>query len=364
MRTWWKTTKVAAATVVTATLALSGTARGGAADKKLDVYWIDTEGGAATLLVTPTGESVLIDAGNPGKPAAAGKPAAPPRDAGRIHKLATETAGLKKIDFLVTTHYHVDHFGGAADLAALMPIGVVYDNGDLSGREKPSEAYLTFKADKRVVYNPGDTLPVKNLDAAAGAPKLTIRCIATRQKTMPPPADAKITLPVGEFPRKADDKSDNANSVVQVIEFGPWRMYAGGDVTWNTEEKLVLPANLIGTVDVYQVTHHGLDVSNNPLVIKACRPTVAVFPNGPTKGCMPETVKTVRSTPSIVGIYQMHKNLRPNEAANNAPDEFIANEGTECQGNPIRCAVEPDGKAYTVSVLATKHEQKFETTVK
>src|SRR5262245_9110324 len=84
----------------------------GVSDHRLDVYWIDTEGGAATLIVTPAGESVLIDTGNPGG-----------RDAGRIHKTATEVAGLEKIDHLVVTHLHTDHFGGAAELAALMPVG-------------------------------------------------------------------------------------------------------------------------------------------------------------------------------------------------------------------------------------------------
>ncbi|CAA9372979.1 MAG: hypothetical protein AVDCRST_MAG64-67, partial [uncultured Phycisphaerae bacterium] len=334
-------------------LATAGLAHGGAADKKLDVYWIDTEGGAATLLVTPAGESVLIDTGNPARPGEE------PRDAKRIHKVATEVAGLKRIDHLVTTHYHVDHFGGAADLAQLMPIGTVYDNGDLNGREKPTKAYLEFKADKRVVINPGDALPVKNPDGGTG-PKLTIQCIATRQQTMPPPADAKVNF-VPEPRRKPEDYSDNANSVVQVVRFGDWRMYVGGDVTWNAEEKLVSPVNLVGPVDVYQVAHHGLDVSNNPLVIKACQPTVAVMANGPTKGCMPETVATIRSTDSIVGIYQLHKNLRPREEKSNVPDEFIANGPKECAGNHVRLAVEPDGKAYTVSIPATKHEQRYET---
>lgn len=330
-------------------------ARAGAADKKLDVYWIDTEGGAATLLVTPVGESILIDTGNPGE---VGKP---PRDAQRIFKVATEVAKLKKIDFLVVTHYHVDHFGGAADLAKLMPIGAVYDNGDQSGRDRPTEAYLNFKCDKRVVYNPGDTLPVENPDAA-GTPKLTVRCVGTRQKTMTPPKGAPEN-PVTNPRRKADDKSDNANSVVQLISFGDWQMYAGGDVTWNTEEKLVTPVNLIGQVDVYQVTHHGLDVSNNPLVLKACKPTVAVMSNGPTKGCMPETVATLRSTDSVIGIYQLHKNRRPGEAKNNVPDEFIANQGGDggSDGNYVRCTVEANAKAYTVSVPATKHAQRYDT---
>lgn len=324
-------------------------ARGGAADKKLDIYWADTEGGAATLLVTPAGESVLIDTGNPGG-----------RDAGRIHKLATEVAGLKKIDFLVTTHYHVDHFGGAAELAKLVPIGTVYDNGDLNGREKPSPAYLSFPADKRVVINPGDVLPVKT---AEGTPPLTIRCLLTRQQPMPAPAEAKKTG-IENPRRKAEDKSDNANSVVQLVSFGDFRMYVGGDVTWNVEEKLVAPVNLIGTVDVYQVTHHGLDVSNNPLVIRAAQPTVAVFPNGTTKGCGPETFGTVKATESIVGIYQLHKNLRPDGDKVNVPDEFIANAAKECQGNYVRCAVEPNAKAYTFTVPATKHEQRFETKAK
>lgn len=337
-------------------VATAGAAHGGAADKKLDVYWIDTEGGAATLLVTPAGESVLVDTGNPGKDGEE------PRDAKRIYQVATDVAGLKKIDVLVTTHYHADHFGGAADLARLMPIGAVYDNGDLNGREKPTKAYLEFKADRRVVYNPGDILPVKNLDDPT-APKLTIQCIATRQQTMPPAADAKRT-DFADPRRKPEDRSDNANSVVQVVRFGDWRMYVGGDVTWNAEEKLVSPVNLIGTIDVYQVAHHGLDVSNNPLVVEACQPTVAVMANGATKGCMPETVATIRATDSIVGIYQLHKNLRPNEEKNNVPDEFIANRPKECAGNQVRLSVEPDGKAYSVSVPATKHEQRYETKAK
>jgi competence protein ComEC len=326
-------------------------ANANATDKKLDIYWIDTEGGAATLFVTPAGESVLIDTGNPGKPGDAA-----PRDATRIHKVATEIAGLKKIDFLVTTHYHTDHFGGAADLAKLMPIGAVYDNGDFGGREKPSAAYKEFRCDKRVVYNPGDKLPVKNAD---GAPKLSFTCICARQQTIAPLRDASPN-PIENPRRKAPDVSDNANSIVQVMEFGTFRMYVGGDLTWNVEEKLVTPSNLIGKIDLYQVTHHGLDISNNPLVLQACRPKVVVMPNGPTKGCMPEVFETIKATNSIVGIYQMHKNLRPNEEKVNVPDEFIANKEKDCQGNYIRCVVEPDAKAYTVSVPATKHEQKYD----
>ncbi len=109
------------------------------ADGKLHIYWIDTEGGAATLIVTPQGESVLVDTGNPGL-----------RDADRIVKAATREAGLKRIDHLVITHFHRDHFGGAATLATLIPIGRVYDNGIFEGlSERPDQSYLESRTTKR-----------------------------------------------------------------------------------------------------------------------------------------------------------------------------------------------------------------------
>jgi competence protein ComEC len=86
---------------------LSVTAR----DKTFDIYWIDSEGGGSTLVVTPASESVLIDTGNPGG-----------RDPQRIHALATKKAGLTRLDHVIITHFHIDHFGGLAELAELMPI--------------------------------------------------------------------------------------------------------------------------------------------------------------------------------------------------------------------------------------------------
>src|SRR6185436_18148424 len=105
-------------TALCLTSAIAPRATAGKADNNLDIYWIDVEGGGGTLIVTPEDESILIDTGNPGG-----------RDSGRIHKVATEIAGLKKIDHLMITHFHVDHFGGAAEVAELMPVGTVYDKG-------------------------------------------------------------------------------------------------------------------------------------------------------------------------------------------------------------------------------------------
>ncbi|MEZ0273938.1 MAG: MBL fold metallo-hydrolase, partial [Roseimicrobium sp.] len=140
----------------------------------LSIYWVDVEGGGATLIVTPERESILIDTGNPGG-----------RDAKRIHKLATELAGLKQIDHVIITHFHVDHFGGLAELAELMPIGALYDKGitDASPDNKPNDVrwtlmsrpYRDAKVGKRVTIAAGDSVPLKA--AASGSPALSLRCL-------------------------------------------------------------------------------------------------------------------------------------------------------------------------------------------
>src|ERR1700693_3004470 len=93
-------------------------ARSQTASRTLDIYFIDVEGGAATLIVTPAGESLLIDSGFPGD-----------RDAGRIAHVALEVAGIKQIDHYVTTHWHRDHVGGIPTLAKLIPVKNYYDHG-------------------------------------------------------------------------------------------------------------------------------------------------------------------------------------------------------------------------------------------
>lgn len=321
----------------------------GPKDKGLDIYWIDVEGGAATLVVTPAGESLLFDAGNPGR-----------RDSERIVKVVTQVAGLRRVDHLVTTHYHGDHFGGAAALSALLPIGSVYDNGEFEGMpDRPDKAYREFKCERRVVINPGDRMPMKQL---AGAPEIKVHCVGTRQSFITPIATAPENSQICADARQKDrDGSDNANSVVTLVEFGGFRFFDAGDLTWNQEARLVCPKNLVGKVDVYQVTHHGLDASNNPLVIRSLEPRVAIMNNGTTKGCLPEVFTNLKQTKSIEAIYQVHKNLRPDGATANVADEFIANQEQNCQGNFIHLSVDPTAKTYTVSIPATSHKRTYQT---
>jgi competence protein ComEC len=338
------------------TLILACDTLAGLADRTLDIYWVDVEGGGATLIVTPAGESVLIDSGNPFE-----------RDPGRIHKLATEVAQLKKIDHLIITHFHVDHFGGAAELSALIPIGQVHDKGipETDPDNRPDSArwaiastpYRNFKAEGRNVIRAGTELSLKQGDG----PKLTLRCLAANQQLVEAPADAPPNPLSTQNIEKPKDSSDNANSVALRLDFGGFRFFDGGDLTWNVEAALVSPVNRVGEVDVYQVNHHGLDVSNNPIFVHGLAPSVSVMNNGATKGTGASTVAALKSSPGIQAMYQVHKNVRPDGAVNNAGDEFIANSGSDCAANYIKLSVAADAKNYTISIPATAHARTFQT---
>ena len=326
----------------------------GAADKKLDVYWVDVEGGAATLVVTPAGESVLFDTGYPGD-----------RDAERIRKAVLETAGLKQIDYLVVTHFHIDHFGGIPDIVKRVPIGTIYGRDFASAAETehkdPKAVAFTEAKIKKVVIKPGDKLPLKQ---AKGAAPLTFQFVGANE-TFVPMKGAKPNPEICKEHKARDpDKSDNRNSVVTLVTFGPWRFFEGGDLTWNTENTLVCPKNNVGApVDVFQSEHHGLDQSNNPVLVKTLQPNVVVVNNGPKKGGEAGALATLKGTPSVKTVYQLHRSVKLTAEQNTAP-ELIANMDEACTGNLIKLSVDPSGKSYAVSVPATKHEKTYATLAK
>ena len=343
-------------------VASAGALRADQKTKTLDVTWIDSEGGGSTLIVTPAGESLLIDTGNPGG-----------RDPERI-LAAARAAGLARIDYVFLTHWHIDHFGGAAEVAQQIPFGTIYQRaipaGDPDGRAASSfpTQIKPFRdiAAPRAPLVPGVTVPLKN---APGAPALELRCLAADQKFVEPTAAQKAHRNplTGSVPAKDADTSDNANSAVFLLTFGGFKFFDGGDLTWNMEEKLVTPFNLPGTVDVYQTNHHGLEVSNNPLLVQSLEPRVVVMNNGPRKGGQPGTFAAIKSAAKFVqATYQMHKSYLAPEA--NMPAEFIANhddlrgaQAAKCPANVIKMTVAADAKSYTITIPATGYSRTFQT---
>jgi competence protein ComEC len=341
-------------------LAAGALARADQKTKTLDFHWIDSEGGGSTLIVTPAGESVLIDTGNPGG-----------RDPARI-VAAAKAAGLARIDHVIITHWHTDHFGGAAEVAQSIPFGTIHQRaipaGDPDGRATSSfqlqiKPFREITA-RRATIAPGTIIPLKS-----GATPLELRCLAADQKFVEPTAaQMKVKNPLaGTVAAKDRDPSDNANSAVFVLSFGAFRFFNGGDLTWNLEERLVVPHNLAGTVDVYQTNHHGLDVSNHPVLVRSLEPTVVVMNNGPKKGGGPGSFAAIRQAPSVRALFQLHKSYNvPVEV--NAPATHCANhdnltgaDAAKCPAHLITMSVAPDGASYTIRIPSSGTSQTFRT---
>jgi beta-lactamase superfamily II metal-dependent hydrolase len=319
----------------------------GARDPGLKIYFIDVEGGAATLVVTPAGESILLDSGDAGG-----------RDARRIAKVAREHAGLQQIDHYVITHWHDDHYGGTQELSELLPVARYYDHGpsiELQDFDQKFGWYLRLSKKKRSILKPGDLLPLKSI---AGGQTPEILCLTSAGKTLSgkPAASASCA---NHDPKPAD-ASDNSQSISVLLSLGAFRFLDCGDLTWNVEHELVCPENRVGLVDLFQVTHHGLALSNNPALVHAIRPSVAVINNGARKGAEAEVLGTLRKSPGLEAIFQLH--LRSEvDAALQAPPARIANDEEPCQGKNILVDVDPSGSRYTIHVDGRDQTSSFDT---
>ena len=321
----------------------------GAAARNLDIYWIDAEGGAATLIVAPSGESLLVDTANR---------TPDDRDAKRIFA-AAQKAGLQKIDYLLTTHFHSDHMGGMAALAKMIPIGTYLDHGESIEIARPQvaaayKAYVEQTEGHRKILKAGDKIPLKGVDVevimSAGQP--IAKALPGAGAPNPSCADYKEHAP--------EQDPDNDQSVGIVVQYGKFRFIDMGDLTWNYEYKLVCPNNLIGKIDLYQTTHHGLERSNSPQFVWAIQPKVAVMNDGPRKGGPASVFEILRKSPGLEDIWQGHLALgTPKEV--NTDEKMIANmEGSQqCQANLLQASVDANGK-YTITNLRNGYSKSYQ----
>ena len=310
----------------------------------IELYFIDTEGGQSVLLVSPSNgilgarETLLIDAGNLTNP--------PGRDADRI-VAAMKDAGVDRIDYMVISHFHGDHVGGAAAIADKVPIRRVYDPGpfadELAGnRAAGFNSYLPVRAKMHVtVPKPGAKIPVAGLD-------VNIVSSAGEVTTMPVPGVRGVANPLCATAqqREQDNTPNNFESIGMTIDFGKFRYLDLADLTWNQEIQLVCPRNLLGTFALYRTTRHGTDWSGAEVMVHTVRPRVAVMNNNPTKGGTPGTFQIVKSSPGIEDFWQLHSSDFVSKEVN-SPDNFIANFTTGDMGNFIKVTARSDG-SFTV----------------
>jgi beta-lactamase superfamily II metal-dependent hydrolase len=306
---------------------------------KLDIYWIDVEGGAATLIVTQAGQTVLMDAGWAGFE---------DRDAKRIEDVLKNQAKASKIDYFITSHFHSDHVGGVPGLAKRVPIEKFVEHGesveqDNERAKKLWDSYVAEAGNKRMQVGPGDKLPLKDQD-------IDFLFVAARSKFLSKPVSGGGNNALCKnVEMKPDDPTENGKSVGFLVRAGNFEFLDLGDLSWNFEYQLACPVNLLGEVDLYQVTHHGSNASGQPAHVWAIKPKVAVMNNGPVKGGSPENFELLAKSPGLQDLWQVHRAIKLDDSVN-TDQNLIANLGEtkDCKGFWIKASLNGDG-TYTLT---------------
>jgi len=316
------------------------------ASKDLQIYFIDVEGGQSTLFVTPAGQSLLIDTGWAGNNG---------RDADRI-VAAAKKAGISKIDYVLITHFHADHVGGVPLLVGKIPVGTFIDHGDT--RETGANADKLFSAykqafasgpSKRLSVKPGEILPIQGIKATVVSADGNVLSSAL-------PGAGQQNPVCKDAARPADDPSENPRSLGTFFTFGKLRILDLGDLTAEKEMDLMCPANKLGKVDIYIVSHHGSLASGSAVLVHAISPRVAIMDNGAKKGGAPSTWDILKKAPGLEDLWQLHYS-EEGAAAHNVSNQFIANPDGPDAGNYLELTAKTDGSfdVFNSRTQQTKH---------
>lgn len=311
----------------------------------LTAYFIDMEGSQATLIVTPEEQSVLIAAGRPRNS----------RDADRIAEIA-KIAKIKRIDYFILTQYNPDHSGDVEQLVEGIPVGMFIDHGP-DGKmpsdhtQKQLVHDYTSAAALHLAAKPGDVLPIRGLD---------VTVVASNGNVLRKPlrTGGNVNTFCETIPEKQPDSSEDARSLGTFWHFGRFRMLDLGDLTGNKEKDLVCPVDMLGKVDVFVVSHRGLDSGNSPALVHDITPRVAIEGNGAGQGGSAVTYNVLKTAEGLEDIWQLHFS-EDGGREHNALASNIANVDGDDTGNYLKLVAHEDG-SFVVYNSRNKYSRTYD----
>ena len=314
---------------------------------QLQIYFIDVEGGQSTLIISPSGQSLLIDTGWPGYEG---------RDADRIIAAAKQ-AGLTQLDYVLITHHHRDHVGGVPQLVDGFKVGTFLDHGpNLEDSEVTRTDYAAYEkaiaGHAHVVVKPGWTIPIKGID-------VRVLTAAGEHISSALPGAGEQNPYCKSEPAAEVDNTENARSAGVLITYGKFRFLDLGDLTKKKELELACPNNMIGKVDLFLATHHGTDLSNTKALDWALHPRVTVIDNGPRKGASPAAWQILHDSPGLEDLWQLHY-AAENDRDHNIDADHIANVKENCEGKYLKVTAETDG-TFTLTNQRTGVQKTYAT---